>query len=109
MVNERGGDHRKSAVWFLRQVSVLRLAVSEMDKGNYTMNFFTALTRLVRDDKGSQATEIALGIVLIALVAGLGMVEFGEDLAQFFVDTGAQIDNASPGGVPTPNGPSGTD
>ena len=67
----------------------------------------TALTRLVRDDKGSQATEIALGIVLIALVAGLGMVEFGEDLAQFFVDTGDQIDKASPGGVPIPDPPVG--
>ena len=69
----------------------------------------TALTRLVRDDRGSQATEIALGIVLIALVAGLGMVEFGEDLGQFFVDTGAQIDAANPGGVPTPTPLSGTD
>jgi Flp pilus assembly pilin Flp len=73
------------------------------------MKIFSALTRVVRDEKGSQATEIALGIVLIALVAGLGMVEFGEDLAQFFVDTGDQIDNASPGGVPTPDAPAGTD
>jgi len=72
------------------------------------MTLFTALKRLVRDDKGSQATEIALGIVLIALVAGLGMVEFGEDLAQFFVNTGNQIENASPGGVPTPTPPTGT-
>ena len=67
------------------------------------MTIFTALTRLVRDDKGSQATEIALGIVLIALVAGLGMVEFGEDLAEFFEATGNSIANASPGGVPVPN------
>jgi len=73
------------------------------------MIFINALARLARDDRGSQATEIALGIVLIALVAGLGMVEFGEDLAQFFVDTGDQIDEAAPGGVPTPNGITGTD
>jgi hypothetical protein len=46
---------------------------------------------------------------LIALVAGLGMVEFGEDLAQFFVDTGDQIDKASAGTVPVPDAPSGTD
>jgi len=71
--------------------------------------FLTALTRIVRDDKGTEATSIALGIILIALVAGLGMVEFGEDLAQFFVDTGAQIDAASPGSVPVPTAPSGTD
>ena len=63
----------------------------------------TALTRLVRDDRGSQATEIALGIVLIALVAGLGMVEFGEDLAEFFEKTGNSNAAASPGGVPVPN------
>ena len=67
-----------------------------------------ALNRLARDDRGSQATEIALGIVLIALVAGLGMVEFGEDLGQFFVDTGAQIDAASAGAVPVPTPLSGT-
>jgi len=68
-----------------------------------------ALTSLFRDDRGSQATEIALGIVLIALVAGLGMVEFGEDLAQFFIDTGDEIDKAAPGGVPAPNGITGQD
>jgi Flp pilus assembly pilin Flp len=70
---------------------------------------FSALTRLVRDDKGSQATEIALGIVLIALVAGLGMVEFGESVANFFTKTGAQIDAATPGTIPTPNNITGTD
>jgi len=64
---------------------------------------------LLRDDRGSQATEIALGIVLIALVAGLGMVEFGEDLAQFFIDTGDEIDKASPGTIPAPNGLTGED
>jgi len=69
----------------------------------------TALARLARDDRGSQATEIALGIILIALVAGLGMVEFGEDIAQFFVDTGDEIDKASAGALPVPNAPSGTD
>ena len=69
----------------------------------------TRIFSLLRDESGSQATEIALGIVLIALVAGLGMVEFGEDLAQFFIDTGDQIDKASAGGVPVPNGITGTD
>ena len=60
-----------------------------------------ALTRLVRDDKGTEATSIALGIILIALVFGLGALEFGEALAQFFVDVGADIQYAGPG-VPTP-------
>ena len=35
-----------------------------------------ALSRLFRDDRGTEATSIALGIVLIALVAGLGLVAF---------------------------------
>jgi len=67
------------------------------------MNIINSLARALRDDRGSQGTEIALGIILIALVAGLGMVEFGEDLAQFFIDTGDVIDKASPTAVPPPN------
>jgi Flp pilus assembly pilin Flp len=59
-----------------------------------------ALKQLVRDDAGAQATEIALGIVLIALVAGLGMVEFGAELRDFFTNTANSIDGANPGTLP---------
>ena len=69
-------------------------------------NLMTAMSRLVRDDEGSQATEIALGIVLIALTAGLGMVVFGNALAQFFFDMGTSVSNATPGSIPTPTPPS---
>ncbi|MBL9098501.1 MAG: hypothetical protein JNK07_16345 [Alphaproteobacteria bacterium] len=60
----------------------------------------TALKRLVRDDAGAQATEIALGIVLIALVAGLGMVEFGAELRDFFTNTANSLQGANPGAIP---------
>lgn len=60
----------------------------------------TALKRLVRDDAGAQATEIALGIVLIALVAGLGMVQFGAELRDFFTETATQLDNPTITAIP---------
>jgi Flp pilus assembly pilin Flp len=92
----------RRTVRVLLRAALLRLAVSKKHKGIYAMTIFSALTRVVRDDKGSQATEIALGIVLIALVAGIGMVQFGDSLADFFQKTAVQIDGASPNGVPTP-------
>ena len=65
----------------------------------------TAFARLVRDDKGTEATSIALGIVLIALVAGLGMVQFGEQLALFFHTNAQSIHDVTPGAVPKPTAP----
>ena len=70
------------------------------------MNVFAALKRLVRDEQGTEATSIALGIVLIALTAGLGMVVLGDGLGQFFFDIGTSVDNANPGTIPTPTPPS---
>jgi Flp pilus assembly pilin Flp len=69
---------------------------------NGTMN---ALSRLMRDDEGSQATEIALGIILIALTAGLGMVFFGNELAAFFAKMAGSVKAATPGSIPTPTAP----
>lgn len=66
----------------------------------------TALTRLIRDERGTEATSIALGIVLIALTAGLGMVILGNNLGQFFFDVGTSVGNATPGSIPTPTPPS---
>jgi len=64
------------------------------------MTIIKALSRLVRDERGTEATSIALGIVLIALVAGLGMVEFGAELRDFFTNMGTSLEDASPGAIP---------
>ena len=69
------------------------------------IKFTKAFARLIRDDKGTEATSIALGIVLIALVAGLGMVQFGEQLALFFHSNAQSIHDVTPGAVPTPTAP----
>lgn len=61
-----------------------------------------ALKRLARDEQGTEATSIALGIVLIALVAGIGMVEFGDALADFFQALGTSFDDVQPSAIPTP-------
>jgi Flp pilus assembly pilin Flp len=65
-----------------------------------------AASRLLRDDEGAQAVEIALGIVLIALTAGLGMVVLGNALGQAFFDIGTSVSTTSPAAVPTPTPPS---
>jgi Flp pilus assembly pilin Flp len=75
------------------------MGLSDMKK------LMNAALRLVRDDEGSQATEIALGIVLIALTAGLGMVFLGNELAQFFSDMAQSVKDASPGSIPAPTAP----
>ncbi len=40
--------------------------------------------RLGKDEKGAQMVEIALGIALMAAVAGFGLVFLGESLATWF-------------------------
>jgi Flp pilus assembly pilin Flp len=64
------------------------------------IKFTKAFARLIRDDKGTEATSIALGIVLIALVAGLGMVQFGEQLGLFFHNNAVALSTAAPGTIP---------
>lgn len=91
---ERGGVNAK----LLRSFHLNKL----FGEPRLMTTMMNALSRLVRDEEGSQATEIALGIVLIALVAGIGMVVFGDALASFFIKMGGSLDAASPGAIPTP-------
>lgn len=60
--------------------------------------------RFARDKRGAQAVEIALGIVLIALVAGLGMATLGNQLGVFFKDVGTDIATNAPDPNPNLNG-----
>lgn len=53
------------------------------------------ISRLLRDDSGLETTEVALGIVLFAFVAGFGFFVYGDALADFFGTTGDQINNAA--------------
>jgi Flp pilus assembly pilin Flp len=64
------------------------------------MKILTALSRILRDDKGIESTEIALAIVLIALVAGLGMVEFGAELRDFFTAIAGELDDPAVTSIP---------
>ena len=50
--------------------------------------------RMLKDDSGLHSVEIALGIALIAAVAGFGMITMGDAIATFFDTTGASV---SPG------------
>lgn len=52
------------------------------------------ILRLLKDDSGLHSVEIALGIALIAAVAGFGMIALGEGIGNFFADTG---ENFTPG------------
>ena len=51
------------------------------------------LIRLAKDDSGMETMEVALGLALMALIAGFGYFALGDSLANFFADTG----NAVPG------------
>ncbi len=44
------------------------------------------LRRLVRDVAGGPATELALLLMLIAVVAGIGMIALGDALSAFYSD-----------------------
>ena len=50
------------------------------------------LSRLMRDERGSHTTELALAIALFALIAGFGFFFFGDALADFFVSLGGKFD-----------------
>lgn len=52
------------------------------------------IIRLLKDDSGLHSVEIALGIALIAAIAGFGMIALGDGIGQFFSDTGS---NFAPG------------
>ena len=52
------------------------------------------LVRLLKDDSGLHSVEIALGIALIAAIAGFGMIALGDGINTFFTTTG---ENFAPG------------
>ena len=47
--------------------------------------------RLVRDVAGGPVTEYALLLMLVAAVAGFGMIGLGESLSQFYADAGEAV------------------
>ncbi len=49
------------------------------------------LRRLVRDVAGGPATELALLLMLIAVVAGIGMIALGSSLSQYYADAGGGV------------------
>ncbi len=49
------------------------------------------LRRLVRDVAGGPATEYALLLMLVAAVAGFGMIALGDSLSQFYSDAGNAV------------------
>ena len=57
------------------------------------------IRRLVRDVSGGPATEYALLLMLVAAVAGFGMIGLGGSLSQFYADAGESF-------VPDPAFPS---
>ena len=52
---------------------------------NVMIRFFR---RLVRDVAGGPATEYALLLMLVAAVAGFGMIALGGSLSEFYADAG---------------------
>ena len=48
--------------------------------------------RMARDERGSHTPEVALAIVLFALIAGFGFITFGDALAELFAGFGGGID-----------------
>ncbi len=60
--------------------------------------FGRLILRLGKDEKGAQMVEIALGIALMAAIAGFGLVFLGDALANFFKDVGGKI---GPAAVPS--------
>ena len=67
--------------------------------------FGRLVLRLGKDEKGAQMVEIALGIALMAALAGFGLVFLGNALGFFFEQTAGSIGPAS---VPTQQTPGGT-
>jgi len=63
--------------------------------------------RIAKDERGAQMVEIALGIALMAAIAGFGLLILGSNLGTFFQATGSKIGpaavpNQSSGGAPLP-------
>ncbi len=55
---------------------------------NVMIRFFR---RLVRDVAGGPATEYAILLMLVAAVAGFGMIALGGSLSQFYADAGGTV------------------
>ncbi len=52
---------------------------------------FCFLRRLAGDASGGPATEYALLLMLVAAVAGFGMIVIGDSLSQFYSDAGEAL------------------
>jgi Flp pilus assembly pilin Flp len=50
------------------------------------------IVRLARDERGMESMEVALGIALVAAIAGFGMIVLGDALANFFSRAGSSLD-----------------
>ena len=46
---------------------------------------------LLRDDRGMETLEVALGIALFAAIAGFGFFALGDSLANYFAAMGQQF------------------
>jgi len=58
--------------------------------------------RIAKDERGAQMVEIALGIVLMAAIAGFGMLILGSNLGTFFESVGNKIGQAAIPAAPAP-------
>ncbi len=61
------------------------------------------LARFARDGRGMESVEVALGIALVAAIAGFGMVLLGDALATWF-ETAASAISANVA-IPRPSTP----
>ncbi len=50
-----------------------------------------SLRRLIRDVAGGPATEYVLLLMLVAAVAGFGMIALGDSLSHFYSDAGGEV------------------
>ncbi len=66
--------------------------------------FGRLILRLGKDEKGAQMVEIALGIALMAALAGFGLVFLGNALGNFFKTTAGNI---GPAAIPNQTSPQG--
>ena len=52
----------------------------------------SVLVRLAKDESGMESMEVALGIALVAAIAGFGMIVLGDALANFFDRAASSLD-----------------
>lgn len=64
--------------------------------------FGRLILRIAQDERGAQMVEIALGIVLMAAIAGFGLVILGGNLGAFFERVGNEIGKAAIPAAPAP-------